>query len=440
MDESPTKYCLPRVKGSQLSCTLVGVLGVLLNLRNTAVLLHGTTGCAHYGMKFCQQMMLREAEIVPGFRPPPLNFRTTALSENELIFGGEDRLCRVIEEMLAIFPDQPLLVVPSCTVEVIGDDVGGVCERMSRQTGRTVVYFNMGGFLKGDHYEGINSAYFDLIDRFLAPPSEIRSNTVNLVAERGLMPAADIEVVEVGRLLGLLGLEVNQRFVRDLAFEDLPSVSRAALNLPAVCNQSMAVCRRLYDKFQMPFIQEGFPSGLADTRTWLQAIQEALSLRVDIDALMEAERRFVMAEINRMTNPLKGRKITVNTVPIHLGWLVEFLELAGADLLEVNMLDSGYFQGEFIDALGPLPCPVNAGMRVEDILARNQRREADLYLQCSLHYSPIPTLQSGLLVKEIPVIPPVGPRGLLNLLVNWARWMTPDTVEGWRNEAFDTFA
>jgi nitrogenase molybdenum-iron protein alpha/beta subunit len=123
MDRNQTKYCMPRVKGSQLSCTLVGVLNVLFNLRNTAVLLHGPTGCAHYGMKFCEQMILREREILPGFHPPPLNFRSTALSENELIFGGEDRLCAEIAQMLESFPDVPLFVVPSCTVEVIGDDV-----------------------------------------------------------------------------------------------------------------------------------------------------------------------------------------------------------------------------------------------------------------------------------------------------------------------------
>ena len=46
----------------------------------------------------------------------------------------------------------PVLVIPSCTVEVIGDDVHGVCERVCRETGRTVVYFNMGGFLKGGNY------------------------------------------------------------------------------------------------------------------------------------------------------------------------------------------------------------------------------------------------------------------------------------------------
>lgn len=440
MVENNSKYCIPRVKGSQLSCTLVGALSVLLNLRHTAVLLHGTSGCAHYAMKFCQQMILRQGELFPGFRPRPMNFRTTALSENDLIFGGEDRLCRKIEETLAAFPNFPLLVIPSCTVEVIGDDVEGVCERMARQTGRTVIYFKMGGFLKGDHFEGINSAYFDLMDRFLKPPSETGPDLVNLVAERSLMITAKIDFMEVRRLLGLLGLKVNTRFVLDLAFEDLPAVTRAALNLPAVSNQSLAVCERLQQQFKMPFIREGFPAGFKDTRHWLGAIKAAMGLKkVDTEGLMAAEKAFFLREVRRRGNPFKGLKVIVNSAPVYLGWLMEFLELVEADLLEVNLLDSGFFQTDFLDASGTLPCPVNSGLSPEQILANNQRQKAELYLQCSFHQAPIASHQPGLLVKEVPPFPPVGPRGLLDLFVNWSQWLRFSGVEGWRKERCDEF-
>ncbi len=435
MSENKHKYSIPRVKGSQLSCTLVGALSVLLNLRNTAVLLHGTPGCAHYGLKFCQQMLLREGEIIHDFSPPRMNFRTTALSENELIFGGEDLLRQKIEETLATFPDFPLLVIPSCTVEVIGDDVSGVCEEMSHRTGREVVYFSMGGFLKGDHFEGINSAYFDLIDRFLKPASDIDPRRVNLVAERSLMPTADIDFMEVRRLLALLGLDINTRFVRNLDFKALPDVPRAALNLPASTNQSLSVCERLCQKFQTPYIQEGFPGGFEDTRTWLSAIRDALKLDADIEELMAAEKDFFLQEMSRRGNPFKGLKIIVNTAPLHLGWLVEFLDLLQADILEMNILSTGYFEADFLDAPGGLSCPVNSGMDLEAVLANNLQKKADVYLQCSSHHAPIPNHQPGLLVREVPLFPPVGPRGLLNLFVEWSRWLQFTGVEGWRNES-----
>ena len=313
----------------------------------------------------------------------------------------------------------------------------GVCERMAQQTGRTVFYFNMGGFLKGDHYQGVNTTYFDLIDRFLEPAPRIEPRKVNLVTERTLLPTANMDYHEVRRLLGLLGLEVNTRFVRELAFDDLPQVTRAALNLPAVCNQSIAVCERLQDRFDMPFVREGFPSGFADTGTWLSSIREALSLEADVDAILAAERDFFLREIDRLGNPFQGRRIVVNAFPVHMGWLIEFLDLVGADLLEVNFLDAGYFQADFMDAPETLPCPVNSRLRLEDILDNNRRTSADLYLQCSAYYSPIPNHQPGLLVKEVPVVPPVGPRGLLDLFVNWARWMQGDAVEGWRHERLD---
>jgi len=428
---------MPRIKGSQLSCTLVGSLSVLINLQDTAVLLHGTTGCAHYGMKFCQQMIIRAEEMVPGYQLPPVHFGTTALSENELIFGGEDRLCEKITEMLDAYPELPLFVTPSCIVEVIGDDVQGVCERMSRETGRTVIYFNMGGFLKGDHFQGVNTTYFDLIDHFLTPPAHVDRQAVNLVAERGLMPAAEIDFFEVRRLLAKLGLSINTRFVRHLPFADLGRVTTAALNLPSVSNQSMAVCQRLNERFEMPFLREGFPSGFNDTHHWLAAIRESLSLDVNIERLMQAEWDFFHSEIDRLGNPFKGLKVIINAVPIHMGWLTEFLEAVGADLMQINILDTGYFQTDFIDDPGTLPCPVNARMRFEDVLANNLDAHADMILQCSVHYSPMPNHQPGLLIREVPVVPPVGPRGLLNLFVNWSQWIRSNKVEGWRNEPIE---
>jgi len=60
---------------------------------------------------------------------------------------------------------------------------------------------------------------------------------------------------------------------------------------------------------------------------------------------------------------------------------------------------------DFIDNPSALPCPVNARMRFEDVLANNLDAHADMILQCSVHDSPMPNHQPGLLIKEVPVAP-----------------------------------
>ena len=235
-----------------------------------------------------------------------------------------------------------------------------------------------------------------------------------------------------------MGLSINTRFVRHLPFADLGRVTTAALNLPSVSNQSMAVCQRLNERFEMPFLREGFPSGFNDTHHWLAAIRESLSLDVNIERLMQAEWDFFHSEIDRLGNPFKGLKVIINAVPIHMGWLTEFLEAVGADLMQINILDTGYFQTDFIDDPGTLaPAQSMPRMRFEDVLANNLDAHADMILQCSVHYSPMPNHQPGLLIREVPVVPPVGPRGLLNLFVNWSQWIRSNKVEGWRNEPIE---
>lgn len=46
----------------------------------------------------------------------------------------------------------------------------------------------------------------------------------------------------------------------------------------------------------------------------------------------------------------------------------------------------------FIDNPGALPCPVNARMRFEDVLANTLEAHADMILQCSVYDSPCRTI------------------------------------------------
>ena len=89
------------------------------------------------------------------------------------------------------------------------------------------------------------------------------NDCVNIIGEKNLEYEVEENYAEVARLLDLLGLPVNMRYVHDITFDEIPALGAARLNIlrePAL----MPVGDYLRQRFGTPFIPS-FPTGLSDT-------------------------------------------------------------------------------------------------------------------------------------------------------------------------------
>ena len=77
-------------------------------------------------------------------RPSDANFMTYAMStdmqEEEIIFGGEKKLRKAIEEAIELFHPKAIGIFSTCPVGLIGDDVHAVCRGTWRKNTRTSTY------------------------------------------------------------------------------------------------------------------------------------------------------------------------------------------------------------------------------------------------------------------------------------------------------------
>ncbi|MDG6257309.1 MAG: nitrogenase component 1 [Methanomicrobiaceae archaeon] len=248
-------------------CTITGALAVSAFIPDALTVVHGPAGCAHHNLSLLHATLLQQDRL---FLPPVFS---TGLREPDIIFGGEDALQRTIERALERKP-RAVCVISTCIAETIGDDTDAVC---GRDWGVPVIHLHSSGFLGGSFNEGFVNALKRIAG--LVPPAETRDGGINIVGEKNLEFEVEENFEEVARLLGVLDLDVNVRFVRNETVDDISRFSAGCLNIlrePALD----PIGRHFQEAFAQPYLS-GFPVGLQGTREFLRAVGEACGSAAD---------------------------------------------------------------------------------------------------------------------------------------------------------------
>lgn len=271
MSSNPSHSNSSRFEG----CTLTGALAVTTQIQDAISIIHGPAGCAHHNFSLLHATLLgSDAAEIP-------HLLSTHLTENDIIFGGEEALEQTLAGVLEMRPiPASVFVISTCIVDTIGDDVGAVC---AREWGVPLAAVPTSGFLGGVFENGVVNAL--IAAGSLADPPSGDCGGVNLIGEKNLEFDVEENYAEVRRLLSLLGLPVNLRFVRGIRTADLRRVGGGAVNVlrePSLRPVGEDFRRR----FGTPWI-DSFPVGLAGT---LRFLEDAAALcGVESEAAVQAE-------------------------------------------------------------------------------------------------------------------------------------------------------
>jgi nitrogenase molybdenum-iron protein alpha/beta subunit len=324
-------------------CTVLGALSVTTSVRDALTIIHGPTGCAHHNFSLLHATL--HAEDEPRFP----RILSTDLREDDIIFGGEERLEAVIrstqsEDVGGIF------VLNTCVVDTIGDDTAAVCRKPWKVP---VIYLPSAGFLGGGFSKGMLYA-LQTIARYSSLDDEIPLS-VTLIGEKNLEYEVEENFHEVDRLLKLLGIQVRLRFIRNILTADAAEISRSALNILRE-PELVPVGHLLSLRFGTPYL-DSFPTGFEGTLSFLRKV--GLSLHVDFAEALQKEREYQEA-IRMKFEDLRGVGITFGKQPITpcCGALVD---LAGLALREDGILL-------------PVPIPDPVGTRGAERLLHRWRK------------------------------------------------------------------
>ncbi|WOF15379.1 oxalate:formate antiporter [Methanoplanus sp. FWC-SCC4] len=289
MNSNPSHKNISRLEG----CTVTGALSVCAFVNNAATIVHGPDGCAHQASSLFQSTMLYNG----CFDIPEII--SSGMQENEIIFGGEEKLKNTIKDSLEYNPGA-VFVITSCICETIGDDVDKIC---SNDWGVPVIPVHTSGFLGGSFEKGYITALKET-SCLIEKSGESKHPLVNIIGEKNLEYEVDENFAEIKRLLSLLGLGVNVRFARNITPDDIKKTGRGCLNI--IRDDTTGELSKHFALVTNAPCIRSFPYGLSGTIEFLEEVADILNIDPSNAVSEEYENQNRLCED---FSDLKGEKV-----------------------------------------------------------------------------------------------------------------------------------
>lgn len=248
---------------SQRACVYCGARVVLNPVTDAVHLVHGPIGCASYTWDI-------RGSLSSGADLYRQSF-STDLQEEDVIFGGEKKLARAIDELVGKYRPRLVFVYSTCIVGVIGDDLEAVCKAASARHNIEVIPVQSSGFTgnKAAGYRAACDALLKLISQTGKPPKK-KWNSINYLGDFNLAGEAWI----IKNYLRELGLEVNVTFTGDSSYAALKNAPAASLNIIQCAGSMTYLAEKMQELYGIPYMRVSF-LGLEDTSESLLRIAVA---------------------------------------------------------------------------------------------------------------------------------------------------------------------
>jgi nitrogenase molybdenum-iron protein beta chain len=288
--ESKTKSNNTPLEGPRFTCALGSAIGTVLAIDRAVPILHAGSGCGFanlFGYQYAAG--IQGVGYVGGCATPSCN-----LSQDEVVFGGENRLKEQIENTFEIIDGDLYVVLNGCVPGLIGDDVQSVVNEVKSKSDYPLVHADTSGF-KGDSYFGYDKTLLAIIEQLLPEKATTKKGLVNIF---GVVPYQNIfwkgDLLEIKRLLNKLGLEVNVIFGDpEGGLEALNRIPAAEFNILFSPWVGKEVVEKLKEKYDTPYLLfSHLPIGGQDTAKFLNSVSEKLDVSAEtLESVIQEEAR-----------------------------------------------------------------------------------------------------------------------------------------------------
>lgn len=293
-------------------CLLLPALGIMNTIPNSLVLLHGAVGCGsscHGGNAAVRSGNANRWNVLKDG-----TWASTALTEAEVIGGGEDKLSESIRSLSERFNPAVIFVVAGCVPGIIGDDVDGVVERLQPEIAAKLLPVHCEGF-KTKIWATAYDAVYHAIGRVLLQDSpentalaKPEKPTVNLL---NVSSMGRVDELELERLLQALGLDVNI-FPVFANPENMHKMTHAALSVSTCPTHDDYLLQHLQDKYGIPYVLKHMPIGIRNTGEWLKSVAAHFGSEDKAEKLIAGEEAELQEAIAEFRPTFAGKKVFVS--------------------------------------------------------------------------------------------------------------------------------
>ncbi len=256
------------IEQARYTCA-IGALQSVVAIPRAVPILHAGPGCG----SMIQGFFERSTGYAGGNTAPCTNF-----SEQEVVFGGIQRLRQIIANTDQVLDTDLQVVLTGCTAGIVGDDVGGLVTEF-RAAGRPIVAVDTAGF-KCNNFESHSLVVNAIIDQYVglfdgANPARSEQNTVNLLAS---LPYQDPfwkgNLAEYQRLLEGIGLKVQVLFgPKSAGVTEWQRIPRANFNILVSPWPGRPIAEHLEERYGQPYTQfPHIPIGANESERFLRQV------------------------------------------------------------------------------------------------------------------------------------------------------------------------
>lgn len=270
----------------------IGALQSVVAIPRAVPILHSGPGCGNMVSGFYE----RSTGYAGGDTAPCTNF-----SEKDVVFGGIERLRKIISNTYRVLDTDLQVVLTGCTAGIVGDDVESLVQEFADE-GKPIVSVETAGF-KSNNFESHSEVVKAIIDQYVTNfeeenPTRSEKNTVNLFAS---LPYQDPfwkgNLREYKRLLAGIGLKANVLFGPDSGgVKEWQTIPRANFNILVSPWHGKPIADHLKRKYKQDYIwYHHLPIGANQTEEFLnQVLEYAIAQGAELDE--EQAREFIRKE------------------------------------------------------------------------------------------------------------------------------------------------
>ena len=290
-------------------CAYAGAKGVVWGpIKDIVHVSHGPVGCGQYSWG---QRRNYVSGAVTGVNSWVAMQVTSNFQEKDIVFGGDKKLAKLIDEIEAIFPlNRGISVMSECPVGLIGDDIEAVAKRKSAEIGKVIAPVRCEGFRGVSQSLGhhiANDVMRDhIVDKSADKPFDGTPYDVLIVGDYNI--GGDAWASRI--LIEEMGLRVIGQWSGDASVAEVERGAKAKLNL-IHCYRSMNyICRHMEEKYGIPWIEYNF-FGPSQIEKSLRAIAAQFddTIKEGAERVIAKYRPLAEAVLAKYKPRLEGKKI-----------------------------------------------------------------------------------------------------------------------------------
>lgn len=239
-------------------CAYAGSYGVVWNpVKDMIHISHGPVGCGRYARSGRRNYYIGTT----GVNTFTTMHFTSDFQEKDIVFGGDKKLEKIMDELNGLFPMAKGITVQSeCPIGLIGDDIEAVSKKKAVELGKPIVPVRCEGFRGVSQSLGHHIANDSIRDYVLDPAEGKRPNFVSSPYDVAILGDYNIggDAWSSRILVEEIGLRVVAQWSGDGTLAEMENTPKAKLNL-LHCYRSMNyISRHMEEKYGIPWVEYNF--------------------------------------------------------------------------------------------------------------------------------------------------------------------------------------